>query len=366
MKNQSLYQLFKDSRLAQVATPLGKSLRGSGKIAPTHQILFAPKGSSSRSEYGLKTPLPKQVGVSHIVMNSMDNSNGIPDVEKFSSPHYNRLKFQESGIVLKKSHGNANPLFAWDTTKTVNNSSSVEDDSLLSQLNLGMNANLNNIKKVLKANPTLAKDFKLWLLKKSPESIVFKIPSKLEQLLKEFLSSPENVNKHRSSLNDLTRKFGKVSTRSSPRVVQGTGGLSYNQKGRLNNTPNGVKHGVIAPGRLVGDREATIGGFVASVNERTTILQNNFINNAPGKHARQFVLPFKVSEAELTPSGGVRMYADGVRVGSWIQRTESGPSYANRSNYVASNPNFGSLSERNSRDAEALENLLGLVSKNKS
>lgn len=365
MKNQQFYKLFKDSRIAQVATPLSKTLRGADLAAPTHQILFAPKGSSSRSEYGIKSTLPKQVGVSHFVMNAMDTSNNIPDVEKFSSPHYNRLKFQESGVVLKKPSNKANPLFAWDTSKSVNKSVS-EADSVLADLNLGSKSNMRDVKALLKANPALAKQFKQWLVKRSPESIVFKIPAKLEQLLKEFIASSENVIKRPSSLTDMTRKFGKASRTASPRAVQGTAGLSYNQKGRLNNTPNGIKHGVIAPGRLVDNREAAIGGFVASVNERTTILQNNFINNAPGKHARQFVLPFKVNEAELTPYGGVRMYADGVRVGSWIQRTESGPSYANRSNYVASNPNFGSLSERNSRDAAALENLLGLVSKNKS
>ncbi|KAF3993414.1 hypothetical protein FT663_00437 [Candidozyma haemuli var. vulneris] len=363
MKNQHFYQLFKDSRLAQVAAPMSKVLRGSNAPSPTHQILFAPKGSSSRSEYGIKKPLPKQVGVSHFVMNAMDTSRNIPDVEKFSSPHYNRLKFQESGIVLKKPATKENPLFAWDSSKSLKKS---QRDNVVAEFNLGGNASTRDIKHVLKANPTLAKEFKQWLVKRSPESIVFKIPAKMEELLKEFIASSQTVKKHPSSLVDLTRKFGRVSSTAPARSVQGTGGLSYNQKGRLNNTPNGIKTGVIAPGRLVADREAAINGFVASLNERTVALQNNFISNAPGKHPRQFVLPFKISEAELTPTGGIRMYADGVKVGSWIQRTEGGSSYANRSNYVASNPYFGSLSERNSRDATALENLLGLVSKNKS
>lgn len=366
MKNQRFYKLFKDSRYAQVATPLSKQLRTADLSTPTHQILFAPKGSAVRSEYGIKTPLPEQVGLSHIVMNRMDTSNNIPDVEKYSSPHYNRLKFQESGIVLKKPFDRANPLFAWDSSKTINTDSKREPDSILSSFNLGLQAEKRDVMNIIKANPTLAREFRRWLVKRSPESIVFKVPAKINELLEEFIATSETVKKHRSTLGDLTRKFGKSTANVTSSPVQGTAGLSYNQKGRLYNTPNGIKNGVIAPGRLVEDREANIGGFVAAVNERTTILQSSMIRNAPGKHRRQFVLPFKISEAELTPAGGLRMYADGVKVGSWVERIESGPSYNNRSNYVASNPNFGSLSERNSKDATALENLLGLVSKNKS
>ena len=100
MNNQELFKLVRDSRLAQVATPLSKKLRLGNKF-PTHQILYTPKSSAIRSNYGIKTHLPKKVGKSHIVFNDLDNKSNMPDVEKYSGPYYNRLKFQETGMVLK-------------------------------------------------------------------------------------------------------------------------------------------------------------------------------------------------------------------------------------------------------------------------
>lgn len=360
MSNLEFYRLFKNSKLAQVATPLSKKLRGPNTLAPTHQIIYTPTASAARSNFGIKTALPKQVGQSHIVYNDIDNFKNMPDVEKHGGPHYTRLKFQELGVVLKKSFNSANPLFAWDSTKTFGNANESVSDSVLSKFKLGQNATVADVKDVLKANPKLYSAFKKWLVQKSPESIMLKVPSQLEQLLKEFIASSPDLVKSELSVADLTRKHGQSSRNGPKSHIQGTAGLSYLQKGRLSNSPNGVKSGVVAAGRLVREREAGIGGFVAAVNERTTLLQANYAKNAPGKHSRQFVMPFKVNEAELTPNGGVRMHADGVKVGSWMQNTANG---LGGSNYVASNPNFGNMSERNLKDSSALENLLGLVSK---
>lgn len=363
MSNLEFYKLFKNSKLAQVATPLSKRLRGPNSLAPTHQIIYTPTASAARSNYGIKTALPKQIGQSHIVYNDIDNFKNMPDVEKHGGPHYTRLKFQELGIVLKKSYNSANPLFAWDSSKTFSGSKDLVADNVLSKFKLGQNASVDDVKDLLHANPKLYSAFKKWLVQKSPESIMLKVPSKLEQLLKEFVASSPELVKRELSLKDLTRKHGVTSAHGSRSHIQGTAGLSYLQKGRLSNSPNGIKHGVIAPGRLVREREAGIGGFVAAVNERTTLLQANYAKNAPGKHSRQFVMPFKVNEAELTPSGGVRMHADGVKVGTWMLSTDNS---LGGSNYVASNPNFGNMSERNLKDSSALENLLGLVSKSRN
>lgn len=363
MSNLEFYRLFKNSKLAQVATPLSKQLRGPNNSAPTHQIVYTPTASAARSNYGIKTALPKQVGQSHIVYNDIDNFKNMPDVEKYGGSHYTRLKFQELGVVLKKSYNSANPLFAWDSSKSFSGSNELAADSVLNKLRLGQNASTAEVKALLQKNPKLYSAFRKYLVEKSPESIMLKVPSKLDQLLKDFIASSPELVKRELSLNDMTRKHGVASPHGPRSNIQGTAGLSYLQKGRLSNSPNGVKHGVIAPGRLVREREAGIGGFVAAVNERTTLLQANYAKNAPGKHSRQFVMPFKVNEAELTPSGGVRMHVDGVKVGSWMQSSNT---TLGSSNYVASNPNFGNMSERNLKDSSALENLLGLVSKSRN
>lgn len=354
MNNQELFNLFKHSKLAQVAKPLQKPLRGKGSV-PTHQIVYTPKSSAIRSSFGIKTSLPKQIGFSHIVFNDIDNPKNMPDVEKYSGPHYNRLKFQESGLVLKNYYSEKNPLFPSDSTKISANLKSLVD-SVIAELNLNNESTPEDVRQILKRNPDLYEKFQKWLTKNSPESYMTNMPSKLKKLAREFLSS-EAVSKKEFSLSDIANKGG------SKIRIQGTGGFSYNQRGRLANSPNGIKNGVIMPGRMVGDREAAIGGFIANVNDRTTMLQYNYSKNFPGKHSRQFVMPFKVNDAEITDNGRVKLYADGVKVGSWMLKGYNPD--ASEVTYEASNPNFESAGERNRKDNVPLESLLNLISNSK-
>lgn len=352
MNNQELYRLVKNSKLAQVATPLNKTLRGNSHI-PTHQIIYTPKSSAIRSNFGIKTALPKQIGYSHIVYNDIDNAKNMPDVEKYSGKLYNRIKFQESGLVLKNYFNDNNPLFPSDSTKT---GASTNDDSILAAFNLSNKASVGEVKALLKKNPDLYKQFKHWLVENNPQAILSSVPmKKFMDLLKEFLNS-DKIERNSKSLESYINQPGQA-----PPKIQGTGGFSYTQKGRLMNSPNGVKYGVVAPGRIVGDREAAIGGFVASVNDRTTLLQNNYSKNFPGRHSRQFVMPFKINEAEITENGRVRIYADGVKAGSWMQRTQNNTELFDKSSYQASNPIFGNASERNTKDNANLESLLNLI-----
>lgn len=358
MHQNELYGLFKNSRLAQVATPLSKKLRGDSPV-PTHQIIYTPKSSAARSSFGIKTRLPKQIGQSHIVFNDIDNPKNMPDVEKYSGKYYNRLKFQELGMPVKHFHSEANPLFPTESTKA---SPSTKPDSILASFNLNDNATSNDVSRILAKNPDLNRRFQQWLLKNSPRLLLSR-PLRYTDLLQKFLCSQEDLVRRDLELNDLRRPHGKTTTNAPKVGVQGTAGFSYAQKGRLSNSPNGVKYGTIVPGRLVGDREAAVGGFIASVNDRTTMLQHNYAKNFPGKHPRQFVMPFKLSEAEVTPNGSVKMYADGVKVGSWMQRTNS--DFGDR-NYVAANPSFDSASVRNRNENIKLETLLNLMGASKT
>ena len=361
MRHLEQVKLFRNSKLAQVAKPLDESLRGTNNF-PTHQIIFTPKSSAIRSSFGIKTSLPKQIGYSHIVFNDIDNYKGMPDVEKYSGPMYNRLKFQESGLTLKSYLNENNPLFPSNTTNTNLRKDSLSD-SILTYLNLPSNATGLQVKQLLKRNPNLYKDFKQWLAKNHPESILSNSSSKAHTFLKEYLLSSTKVKKEAFDFSDMG---GASRNRNKFNKIQGTGGFSYSQKGRLSNSPNGVKQGNVLPGRLVGDREAAVGGFIASVNDRTILLQNNFAKNYPGKHPRQFVMPFKINEAEITENGKVKMYVDGVKVGTWMQRTNSGHNYLDGTNYDASNPVFGRATERNSKDNIPLESLLNLIGTSKN
>lgn len=353
MNNQELFRLFKNSKLAQVATPLGDNLRGRGNI-PSHQIIHTPKSSMARSNFGLKTTLPKKIGFSHIVFNDIDNPKNMPDVERYSGSLYNRLKFQELGATVKNYFNENNPLFPSKTTSMPTNLGS-NLDSVLAGLNLNGNVSTVEVERILDDNPNLHKKFQKWLVQKHPEAVLSSMPSQLVKMLKEFLSTAPDVTRRELGLKDF-----KLDKNAKATKIMGTGGFSYNQKGRLNNTPNGVRYGIAAMGRIVGEREAAIGGFTATVNDRTTLLQSNYSKNYPGKHPRQFVMPFKINEAEITESGKIKLFAEGIKVGSWMQKTIKNHGI-DRAEYQASNPNFKRPFERNNKDNLPLESLLNLI-----
>lgn len=356
LQKQELFNLVRNSKLAQVATPLLTNMRAGGPV-PTHQIIFTPKSSAVRSNFGIKTSLPKQIGTSHIIFNDIDNRQNMPDVEKFSGSLYSRLKFQETGLPLKSANSDKNPLFS---TKINSSSVKTNDDTITSCLNVHSKSSSYVIKKILSKNPQLYKEFQSWLVQNHPEAISESIPkTTLDQYLKEFLNSSPSVKKQDFTLNNLSKKKDSIHNNVGS-LIQGTAGLSYAQKGRLSNTPNGVKYGYIAPGRIIGHREAAIAGFSALMNEKTVILQNNYAKNAGGRHPRQFVMPFKINEAELTEKGSLRMTVDGVRAGTWMQRSAQS-NQGERSRYDASNPNFGAASERNKAENENLQRLLNLI-----
>lgn len=355
LQSQELFNLVKNSKLSQVATPLLKTMRSKSAV-PTHQIIYTPKSSAVRSNYGIKTQLPKQIGNSHIIFNDIDNYKNMPDVEKYSGKLYTRLKFQETGLALTNHFTESNPLFPAKSNKSTMKN---EDDTMTNCLNIHCKSSSDNIQLILNQNPKLYKQFQQWLVETHPNAVIESVPkSTMDSHIKQFLNESPHVTKKNFSLNDLSKNGANKGASSIASHIQGTGGLSYNQKGRLSNTPNGVRYGVVAPGRIVGNKEAAIGGFVANLNDKTTILQQNYSKNAGGRHPRQFVMPFKINEAELTETGSVRLYVDGVRAGSWMQRSAQSN---DRSKYEASNPNFGAASERNKAENENLQRLLNLI-----
>lgn len=317
---------------------------------PTHQIVYTPQASAYRSNFGIKTTLPSQIGRSHIVFNDIDNAKNMPDVEKYSGHLYTRKKFQETGVPVKNYFSEQNPLFPSEGTKTKTKSS---DISVLGALNLDSRSGLSQVKKVLASNTALYAKFKKWVLANHPQMLVLQVSTQtLNDLVVEFVSTHPEVARKKFSMEDMVRAD------NTEIKIQGTGGFSYAQKGRLANSPNGVKHGSIAPGRIVHEREAAIGGLIAGVNDRTIMLQLNFSKNVPNTHSRQFVTPFKITDVEISENGRVKMFADGVATGKWMHKAMSGDFDRQ---YEASNPKFARASERNAEDNAQLQNLLNLI-----
>ncbi|KAI5960529.1 MDM10 [Candida theae] len=299
-------------------------------------------GITLSSNYGLKTALPSKIGKSHISFNDVDNYKGMPDVEKNSGHHYTQLMFQELGMPLRTHFTSQNPLFPHPSNKS---SKTQREGSLTNLLNLNTRANTESVVKVLNNNPKLYQNFRHYVAKNHPKVLLTTTPqSEIIALVKDFLRNSQQVSKKENTVHDRSR--------DNTYNIQGTGGFSYNQRGRLQNTPNGIRNNTVTTGRIVGTKEAAIGGFVANVIDRSIALQTNYAKNYPGKQPRQFTMPFKINEAELSEDGSVRLFAEGIKTGKWSDADER---------YPTSGSSFANSSERVKADDESLESLLNLI-----
>ncbi|RCK54972.1 Uncharacterized protein in HIS3 3'region [Candida viswanathii] len=335
-----MHNLVKNSRLVQVPTPFHKNIRGNAR-RPTHQVVFTPRASAIRSNYGLKTMLPSKLGTGLISFNDIDNYKNIPDVEK-NGGFYHKLKlFQEMGVPVKTHFVNSNPLFPDPSTKSGN---VMNEETLTNLLNLESRSSIKEIAAVLKRNPRIYEEFKSFAIRKYPQLVLKKMPEHVvTEALREFLKTSRSV----------TRTAMRLSTPNHAlRTIQGTGGFSYNQKGRLRNTPNGIQYNTVVPGRILGNRTAAVGGFVTTVSDRSIALQSNYAKNQPGKHWRQFTVPFKITEAEVADTGDVRMFAEGIKNGTWLEA-------GNR--FSPSGTQFAGPTEKANKAGKSLESLLSLI-----
>lgn len=360
MNNLELYRLVRNSKLAQVATPLSKQMRGTPMSVPTHQVVHTPKDSALRSNFGMKSTLPKQIGTSHIAYNLLDSASNIPDVEKMSTPHYTRLRFQELGYALQLTTLPQAKLFAHELSRLLHRPAARDaQGGLLALLNVNPSTPLAQIRAYLKKYPQLYSEFKRWKLENIPASVDLKVPVPRDEHFRQFIASGKYLQRTAPKLRDFTRTK-KTQTTPHKRDYQGTAGLSYLQSGRLANTPNGFRHGVVAPARLVKDREVVVGGIVAPINDKTVSLQARHAANYPGKHLRQFVFPVALKSAKLLTNGSLHMSTEAVQVGKWMLRID-----AETSEYVATDTNFSDLSERNAEGVTNLADLLDLIEPHK-
>lgn len=302
MKNHNLLKLLRSSRLSQTPSPISKDLRTITRI-PTHQTVICPFYKSETYDYGLKSILPKKVGTSPIIYNDLDNYKGMQDYEIYSGKSLTKLKFQESQIVPEVVFSDSNPLFYKTNNK-------FENKTLANKFGLDAYSSKNEIKKVLDSNKNLSKDFRHWIKNNHSEVNIKKLNYNKKMLLvNEFLQSYKFLKKKKLCFKDF---YSNNDDDSVLIPVQGTGGLSYNLKGRLVNSPHGVVYDKIVRGRFVSQSEVAALGFIGSVNQKTTSLQYNFVKNHKEKNTRQFVVPFKVDEVKIDEKGTVNMFLDGL------------------------------------------------------
>ncbi|KAK5778725.1 hypothetical protein RI543_004397 [Arxiozyma heterogenica] len=333
----SVSDLLRESKLAQVAKPslrhrLSFTLRGSH--FPTHQIIETKPSSLARNDWGLKNSIPTnkyQKQTKYMVVEQLDTLERMTQFEYNGGSQWNRIRFQEMGIIPKFNIGQRNPLFNFKENKLIdesnsdnninsnnNNSPSINScdetprkntntyrnrqvigDSQLRMISQVLNVNnptspnnhhngnhgtmtMKQEKIQLKSKLNLLrqyrKEFKEWLLANYPESLLHKrfnsmeLKDKASQFLQEKLYSKSKNN-----------PIGYINDR-----IVGTGGLTYNLSGRLKVTPHGIRDKVIVPGRILsnttnrGMRSSTHGGMYNNNNSHSSNKNNVMYSAAIG------------------------------------------------------------------------------------
>lgn len=341
-KMPSVSDLLRTSKLAQVAKPSARNklpftLRGSH--FPTHQIIETKPSSLSRNDWGLKNSIPtSKYGekTRYMVVEKLDNLERMTEFEYNGGSQWNRIRFQELGIVPKFSMGQKNPIFNFEENKLVNNNKSADNyrqivgDSQLRMISQVLNvdkesSSVNRIQTLKHDKATLKlklnllnkyrREFKEWLLERYPESLLHKRFNSMELKDKAAIFLQEKL--HSQSRNNPKKHLNNK--------VIGTGGLSYNLGGRLKTTPHGIRDKVIVPGRILSntsnrDRSsqahggemysAAIGGFFARANFNN----GTKISYGMGSFLRELVLPFEVNNVSMENNGRIHMTASTITV----------------------------------------------------
>ncbi|CAN3365043.1 small ribosomal subunit protein bS1m [Diutina catenulata] len=352
----NLGHLLRSSKLAQVATPISKKIRVMSAM-PTHQVIYTPKNAAVRSEFGIKTPLPKQIGYSHISYNNIDNKTGMPDVEKNTSKMYSRIRLQENGVVPRVMSAKHNPLFPHSENASTHKG---DDSSATTAFNLHPKVNPAEVKYLLSQNKHLYKSFQQWLALNAPQALTGVSgvsSSEMMGLIKRFVDESA-VAKNPLKLSSLKKDAqGRTTHAANVTKIQGTAGLSYAQHGKITNTPNGFKSGhSIIQGRLASSNVAAVAGFAGQIMDKNASKHINYTNSVPGTHSRQFTMPFKVTEATMYDDGTVKMNLDVPKVGAW-QKTAVHDDRANKT-YKPTNANVESMRAKHEKNYRNLLNII--------
>ncbi|QEU58327.1 Mrp51 [Kluyveromyces lactis] len=313
--------LLRNSRIAQVAKTDKPLFRPGNSSHPTHQVIETKPSSLYRQEWGLKASIPSKIKTRYLVYNDLDTQQRLTTFEPMGQYQWNRIRFQEMGLAPRYVEEESNPLFNGKTKRAGKYA------PFSNAVNIAHNSAPSEKTRKLKEIVQHRSEFKKWLLEKHPDSIAGvrnENTRPLKALATEFLHE----------------KMGKLNINTAANSewnIVGTGGLTYNLKGRLRQSPNGVKQKHVVPGRVLSvqgpDRAVAVGGFIAeakSVGRNPRALQYNM-----GDFVRQEVLPFAIEDPKVE-GGNVTLSASLVEPRndfSFAQKIGLGQ---NRSHYTRS------------------------------
>lgn len=314
----SLAGLLRNSRLSHVPRNSKPLFSCGPKYHPSHQVVETKPSAHYRQEWGLKAAIPAKNKSRYLVYNELDTLERITDFEPSTGSQWNRLRFQEMGVAPTYNPGRANPLFE-------GRSAAADRLAPLSSL-LDVGSGEANVQKRLSkklgAVKALRDEFKQWLLEKDPEALKNK----------SFSAKDMNQNAIAFLTERSALQASKVSKSSFKNVI-GTGGLTYNLRGKLKNSPNGVVQKTIVPGRFLNfdgnDRLAAIGGFVANATSSSPMTSQMAYNM--GDFIREATFPFEVQQVSVGDGGKVMIRAQVVSgISQQARRTIQGRRYQQR------------------------------------
>lgn len=380
----SVSDLLRTSKLAQVAKPstrnkLPFTLRGSH--FPTHQIIETKPTSLSKNDWGLKNSIPTSKNgdrTRYMVVNKLDNLERMTEFEYNGGSQWNRIRFQELGVVPKFSLGQRNPMFNFEENKLIHNKNEKSHRQIVGDSQLRMISQVLNVKEVsksvnntqtmkedkaqLKLNLNLLnkyrREFKEWLLEYYPESLLHKRFNSMELKDKAAIFLQEKL--HSQSKDSPQKHLNNK--------IIGSGGLSYNLGGRLKTTPHGIRNKVIVPGRILSNTSnrgkgpqthggdmysAAIGGFFARANFNN----GTKISYGMGSFLRELVLPFEVENVSMENNGRIHMVASTITV----MKPSEDDSQSRRKHHISMNIDKQKLRNRQHRRTNSKNEITELL-----
>lgn len=316
--SNNLAHLLRNSRLSHVPKNSKPLFNPGPKYHPTHQVIETKPSTLYRQEWGLKSAVPAKNKSRYLVYNELDTLERIADFEPSTGSQWNRQRFQEMGLAPTYNPGKANPLFegaSSTTDRLAPLSSLLNIESAQANSQRSVPSKLGQVK-------ALRGEFKQWLLEKDPEALKNK----------SFTARDMNQNAIEFLAERSARQASKVSKNSFKDII-GTGGLSYNLRGRLKNSPNGVVQKTIVPGRFLNfdgnDRLAAIGGFVTNATSSSPMTSQMAYNM--GDFIREATFPFEVQQASVGDNGKVMIRAQVVSgISQQARRSIQGRRYQQR------------------------------------
>lgn len=277
--------LLRGSRIAQVSKSDKPLFASKNKVHPTHQVIETKPSTLHRQEWGLKSSIPSKNKTRYLVFNDLDTQQRLTTFEPMGQYQWNRIRFQEMGLAPNYTEEGLNPLFEGETKKSgkfapFSNATNITQSTTRAEKD-------RKLQEIQRVRP----EFKEWLLKNHPESLAG-IRNENTKPLK--VLAAEFLHKEMGGLN-----IANV-TKSNWNII-GSGGLTYNLKGKLRQSPNGVKQKNIANGRILSidgpDKAVAVGGFVAeakSFGRNPRALQYNM-----GDFLREKPFPFVVENPKV-------------------------------------------------------------------